>query len=219
MDWPRDVLPVPGGPTNLSRFVSIYGGIPAPYHSQEDGPLYGLACSPSLGRLLVDSRRQLCGQTRLPGLSPSVRLALGLSLLFHPCHPCRCSVPRVQRVRNQRQCARGRVTFCALGRGLPADCMRVTGRGLLGRLTLGLELLEPNHCEVLDQPLLDLLEPIVVFVQLFTGVLEERAIAQLVRGGGRGIRRRGRPRDRGQPFKLNDGIKSVMRTESGTNRT
>ena len=97
--------------------------------------------------------------------------------------------------------------------------MRVTGRGLLGRLTLSLELLEPNHCEVLDQPLLDLLEPIVVFVQLFAGVLEKRAIAQLVRGGGRSIRRRRRPRDRGEPFKLDDGIKSVMRTESGTNRT
>lgn len=59
-----------------------------------------------------------------------------------------------------------------------------------------LQPLQPNDREVLDQPLLDLLEPEVVLVELLARVREERAVLQLVERDARLRRvRRGRPRD------------------------
>ena len=50
-------------------------------------------------------------------------------------------------------------------------------------LTLGLELLEADDGEVLDEPLLDLLEPVVVLIKLLAGVGEEGAVLEPIRGG------------------------------------
>ena len=44
-----------------------------------------------------------------------------------------------------------------------------------------LELFETDDGEVLDEALLDLLEPVVVFVQLLAGVREEPTVPELVR--------------------------------------
>ena len=48
------------------------------------------------------------------------------------------------------------------------------------RLLLGLELLEPDDGEVLDQALLDLLEPVMVVIELLPRVDEERAVPEFV---------------------------------------
>ena len=50
-------------------------------------------------------------------------------------------------------------------------------------LTLGLELLEADDGKILDEPLLDLLEPVVVLVELLAGVAEEGAVLEPIRGG------------------------------------
>ena len=44
-----------------------------------------------------------------------------------------------------------------------------------------MELFETNNREVFDEALLDLLEPVVVFVQLLAGVREEPTVPELVR--------------------------------------
>ena len=50
-------------------------------------------------------------------------------------------------------------------------------------LTLGLELLEADDGKVLDEPLLDLLEPVVVLIKLLAGVGEEGAVLEPIRRG------------------------------------
>ncbi len=45
-----------------------------------------------------------------------------------------------------------------------------------------LELLEADDCEILDETLLDLVEPIMVFIELLARVGEEGAVFELVRG-------------------------------------
>ena len=50
-------------------------------------------------------------------------------------------------------------------------------------LALGLELLEADDGKIFDEPLLDLLEPIVVLIKLFAGVGEEGAVLESIRRG------------------------------------
>ena len=79
--------------------------------------------------------------------------------------------------------------------------------------------LEADDGEVLDEPLLDLLEAVVVVVELFPRVREEGAVPELVGRRGAGEGRRRRPRNGSEPFELRGGVSARSVTAEGDGRS